>query len=263
MNLRQATQEIIKQVEEVTKKQVRIETNNALPVFAKVKIARKSMPHHLILYQEKYGEHINHIIAHECGHILRIFSVAEEQRKIPITNAETEQNAYKYIWGNESKLDRTPFNRNSFEIFYEGLIQQLTSLPQDIYIEKWMYNNYPELRNLQREMVQRQTDQSLQCLSDEIRKRTPDIFYTASNVMNYAFLRIIGNIIGVNFIKKYSVAMDIVNAGKKLSSITEASNTNNYQDDIELINQWAIFFNIRDWYTWTSFDSVPSDYYMS
>jgi hypothetical protein len=90
-------------------------------------------------------------------------------------------------------------------------------------------------------------------------RTTPYTILHASNVMNYAFFRIIGFYIGQNFIKRYSSA-HYVDKGKELASITEKNYTDSHEGDNVMIEKWAAFVNISDWFKWRGFEDVPSDY---
>ncbi|MEI6608739.1 MAG: hypothetical protein WCO53_03235 [Deltaproteobacteria bacterium] len=77
--------------------------------------------------------------------------------------------------------------------------------------------------------------------------------------MNYAFLRILGFYIGQNFVKKYS-STQYVNKGKELAAITENNYTDSHEGDNVMIDRWAAFVNISDWFKWRGFEDVPPDY---
>jgi hypothetical protein len=74
---------ILSEVEAATGKPLRFVERDELNTFAAVKIARKNMPTHVVFYRKQHDAIINHLVAHECGHILRMFGVPEEKRLIP------------------------------------------------------------------------------------------------------------------------------------------------------------------------------------
>ena len=75
---------ILEKVRNETGKRVEFIEKNDLTTFAALKMARKNMPSHLVFYKREHDEIINHLIAHECGHVLRMFAVPEEKRIRPI-----------------------------------------------------------------------------------------------------------------------------------------------------------------------------------
>ena len=67
---------ILEKVKDETGKKVEFIEKNDLTTFAALKMARKNMPSHLVFYKKEHDEIINHLIAHECGHVFRLFAVS-------------------------------------------------------------------------------------------------------------------------------------------------------------------------------------------
>jgi len=145
------------------------------------------------------------------------------------------------------------------DLWYTGLIRQVTNLPPDIMIEKWIYDQFPNLRTLQLKSLNKQLVESISGLSEAVRRITPYTILFASNVVNYAFFRILGLHIGQNFIKRYS-STPYLDKGKELFSITERDYDDSHQGDNLMIDKWAAFVNISDWFKWRGFEDVPPDY---
>jgi hypothetical protein len=145
------------------------------------------------------------------------------------------------------------------EHWYNGLILQATNLPPDIMIEKWIYDRFLALRPLQLKSLNKQLTDALSGLSETVSRTTPNTILYASNVMSYAFFRILGFYIGQNFIKRYN-STPYVEKGKELTSITENNYTDSHEGDNVMIDKWAAFVNISDWFKWRGFEDVPADY---
>jgi len=255
---------ILAEVEDITKKKIDFIENKKLTVYATVKIARKNMPAHLIIYGREHDAIINHLIAHECGHIIRMYKAPEEKRLIPMSNEKTKLYALKEIENDVNMLSqRAPFNKlympKFVDMWYEGLIKQLINLPPDVIIEKWLYDKYPNLRQYQSESINKQLKEAITGLSDEVRELTPKKIWDSSNTMNYAFLRLIGLHFGTNYIKPYHNS-GFEEQGKKLAKLAEENYMDSYEGDVQVINKWAELLGLRSWFEWTDFESVPSDY---
>lgn len=249
-------------MEKLTKKPIRFIEKYDLDVYASVKMARMEMPEHIIFYKKEHNELINHLIAHECGHILRTFSVPEEKRLIPITTQNTRANFMKEIDSDIKKLSSFMPLQDLYklaDLWHNGTIRQLTSYPPDIMIEKWIYNNYSDLRPYQRDSIKRQRDSAVAVLSDDIKAIIPPKIYKISNIMNYAFFSVLGKHIGSNLIRSYD-RTPYIKKGRKLVSLTENNYQNNYEGDIKMINQWADFLGILNWFDWTNFENVSPSY---
>jgi len=220
------------------------------------------MPSHLIYYKKKHDEIINHLIVHECGHLFRIFKCPENQRLMPYSDQHIKYNALKTIENEIMAL--TDFLSEDqiahiIDLWYNGLIRQVTNLPPDIMIEKWIYDQFPTLRPLQLKSVKKQHAESVAGLTETVQRMTPHTILNASNVMNYAFFRILGLHIGQNFVREYSTTR-YIGKGKELASITERNYTDSHEGDNMMIDKWAAFVNIPEWFKWRGFEDVPQDY---
>jgi len=253
--------EILQRVKEVSGKDIEFIEKNDLTAYAGLKMARRNMPSHLIFYKTEHDEVINHLIAHECGHILRTFAAPEEKRLIPYTNDQIKLKALAQIEPEIQKLSsELPFDKLAqiVNLWYDGIVRQVTNFPPDIMIEKWIYDEYPKLRPYQSRCINKQHKEALDGLSKEVMKISPQKILDASNIMNYAFFRIIGIHFGVNYVRPYN-SSPYFDRGKKLATITE-NYVDSYEGDIEMINKWADFLNLSGWFTWTHFENTPENY---
>ena len=261
LNLIDPVNEILQKVKEATGKDVRLIEKNDLSTYAALKIARRNMPSHLIFYKAEHDEEINHLIAHECGHVLRMFGVPAEKRVIPYTDDQIKLKALTQIEPEIQKLSSVlPFNKLAqiVNLWYDGIVKQVTNFPPDIMIEKWIYGEYPKLRPYQSRCINKQHKDAVAGLSMEVANMTPRKILDASNIMNYAFFRIIGMHFGVNYVRSYN-SSPYFDRGKKLAKITE-NYVDSYEGDIEMVKKWADFLGLSGWFTWTDFENVPKNY---
>jgi hypothetical protein len=253
---------ILEKVKSETGKGVEFVEKNDLPTFAALKMARKNMSSHLVFHKSEHDEIINHLIAHECGHVLRMFAVPEEKRIIPYTDDVLKLTALNQIESEIKDISKAvPFDQLAaiINMWYSGIIRQVTNHPPDIMIEKWLFDDYPELRPYQKKSIEKQLSESIAGLKDSVRQITPKTILDASNIMNYAFFRLLGLHFGTNFIRPYSNT-PYMNRGKELTSITENEYINNYEGDIQMANRWAQFLGLSNWFKWRDFEDVPQGY---
>ncbi len=220
------------------------------------------MPSHLIYYKTEHDEIINHLIVHECGHLFRIFKCPENQRLMPYSDRQMKLKSLKQIEKEIIALKPVLSEEqivHVINLWYEGLIRQVTNLPPDIMIEKWIYDSFPALRTLQLKSIKKQHAESVAGLTETVRRMTPPTILFASNVMNYAFLRILGLHIGQNFVREYS-ATEYLNKGKELATLTEKDYENSHEGDNLMIDKWAALVNISGWFQWRGFEDIPPDY---
>jgi hypothetical protein len=262
LELIRSVHDILEKVKEITNKKVEFIEKNDLSTYAAIKMARGSMPAHLIFHKREHNELVSHLVAHECGHILRMFSVPEEDRLIPMSNQEIKGIALKEMQDEITGLSKTlPLERFAriINLWFSGIVRQLTNFPPDIMIEKWLYDEYTELRPYQLRSLQKQHQEAIAGLRDEVRQITPLKILDASNIMNYAFFRIIGFHIKTNFLTPYNQT-SYVRRGKELAQYTEKNYANNYEGDIKMIDYWAKYLGLSNWFAWTGFENVPESY---
>src|ERR1035437_3007445 len=176
--------QIFEKVKALTGKEIQLVEKNGLATFAAIKIARKNMPSHILLYKSEHSEIINHLMAHECGHILRTFGVPEDKRLIPYSNDEMKRKALTGIEKEIQRIAQTiPTLRLAqiLNMWYAGIIKQATNYPSDIRIEKWLYDDYPELRAFQLQSLKKQYEEALAGLSAKVESMTPWTILDASN----------------------------------------------------------------------------------
>jgi hypothetical protein len=254
--------EVLEEVKSITGKAVEFIQKEDLPVFAQLQIARAHMPSHLIYYKKEHDEIINHLIVHECGHLFRVFKCPENQRLLPYSNDQIKYNALKKIENEIEALTKILSEdqiAHIIDLWYNGLIRQVTNLPPDIMIEKWIFDKYPKLRPLQVESLNKQLAEAVSGLTETVTSITPPTILNAANVMNYAFFRILGFHIGQNFTKRYS-STNYIGKGKELAAITDKDYEDSHEGDNIMIDKWAAFVNISDWFKWRGFDDVPANY---
>ncbi len=255
---------ILDKVREATGKDFQFVEKSDLPTYATVKAARRPMPAHVVIYRRNYDEIINHLIAHECGHILRMFGVAEERRLIPQTDGSIEKKARDALNSElrrlESVLPAGSMTR-LWRLWYEGTVRQLTNVPSDIRIEKWLYDDYPELRRNQEKSLKNQLKEAGQGLSRRVREVTPAKIYDGANSMNYAFFKVVCEHIGISS-EPFRTSRFRAN-GEKLLELALAEPADNYEGDIATVNRWAEFLGLAGWFAWTGFENVPAEYLRS
>jgi len=82
-----------------------------------------------------------------------------EKRIIPYSDDEIKLSALSQIETEIVGLSKIlPFERltSIVNLWYNGIVRQVTNHPPDIMIEKWLFNDYPGIRPLQRKSLENQ-----------------------------------------------------------------------------------------------------------
>lgn len=262
LELSEPVRAIMARVSEITGKGFDLVEKKDLVPHAGIKIARRGMPSHLIHYRSVRGGILNHLIAHECAHAIRMCSVPEERRLVPASNRQTMTAALKPMLTDIERISRTiPRDKapEYFNMLYHGLVRQLTNFPSDIAIEKWLYDEYPALRDDQMQSLLGQRDEAAQAITSSVRDFTPGKIYQAANVMNYTFFKLLGEHTGKRLLGRFERA-GFEDRGNALAALTAEGPSATYEDDIAMVNRWAEFFGLKDWFMWVGFEQVEDGY---
>lgn len=252
-----AVRSILDRVEDVTGKGFRFIEKEDLPARAGVRVARRDMPEHIVVHQSKCD--LNHLVAHECGHILRIFSVPPERRKVPVTNEDTRRVALgQQLAEIERICARSQFDRAAqmINLWYDGNVRQVTNQPVDTMIEKWLCEDYPELRTYQAESLKTEMRISRKGLTTELADMIPSRMLEDSNTMNSAYFRLLTEYTGFPLFGPYE-GTRFEKPGVVLAELTKGDYEDNYDGDIKMIKRWTEHLKLEGWYQWGDFESVP------
>jgi hypothetical protein len=222
-------------------------------------IARERMPKHILKIKENNTVRINHIIVHECAHILRLMKADPADRVVPSSNQATRNLAYYAL---KEELGELPVaaRSNLFELWSAGLVNQLVNLPVDARIERWICNNYPSFRETQRKSLTYDVQNCLAGLSDNVRDNTIKTVFKKSNAMIYAYLKSLSQITGEDYTVEFKNYPSIKKTGRKLYACLDNEDSG-FTQDIKTISAWAEILEVTGWFTWLGFEDVPESYY--
>ena len=229
-----------------------------LHVDATVKIARATMPKHILKIKSNQGEYLSEMIAHECGHIVRTLSVTPPERKITCSTRLTFNQATAELDREKSKVS-PELKSKMVEMWIHGLVLQITNLPVDARIERWIFETYPGLRSEQAEYLKKYSHTCISTFSPDIEQITPKKVFLSNMAMVFAFLTSIGLLIGEDYSQHFAPYPEIVQYGKVLVKLLEEPDRG-YLQDIETTNYWAKILGLTNWFSWTDFENVPEGY---
>ncbi|MDQ1277375.1 MAG: hypothetical protein QG555_415 [Thermodesulfobacteriota bacterium] len=195
---------------------------------------------------------INYAVANQAGHLLRLFAAPREERFVSIANRQTMA---RFIMETESELERLSALlgrdkvRKMISLWYQGVVFQLTRMPPDIMVNKWLYDDWPELRPCLRQAIAAQQRQAIPSLSPDVRRTTPARIYRAANIMNFVFFKCLEDHLHADFIGPYHGTIFIL-AGAPLARITANDHRNDHGGDLIMIDRWASELELNNWYEW-------------
>lgn len=254
MELMSCTKDAISRLQSISGKQVVVSEKKDMAQYAKIKVARKSMGASYIFYRE--SENINHLIIHECAHGIRIMQCNSECRKSPVIKGANQELVVRDLKAKMAYLNQR-FPDSYYVMLISNFIIQLTSMPQDIWVERWISETYPEIQHEQRKSLQKQWDEASSIKISEIKNYMPGFLISGSAAMNIAFFKEMQKIVNLDI--SYKPFAPYMNIGKKLLALTDDNKLSDYVDDMNLIDSWADALFAK-WYTWEDFENIPDNY---
>ncbi|MEN6465210.1 MAG: hypothetical protein ABFD62_08520 [Syntrophaceae bacterium] len=261
--LMKSVENLMEQVREKTGKGFETAEISGLPVSARIEPAGpggpdgKGAPVHRLLIRPGAAVAANYIIANQCCHMLRLYSAPAEKRMIPVANRRTMMS---YIMETEDDIHRIGESMGKDKVkklvtmWYEGVVYQLTKMPPDIMIDKWLYDKCPEIRPVQLNSIRRQRDTAILSISEDLKRITPLKIYNSSNIMNYTFFKTLEDHFHLDFVAPYHNTPFIFEGGP-LAKITEQQYVDSHEGDNQMINIWAERLNLTKWFEWKHFES--------
>ena len=253
-----AVENILKLVEKRTGKSICFVEKKDLPMSAELRPAGKDEAFHRLFHRLVYDEQINYVIANQCGHVLRLSEAPAAERFMPVANHRTMMS---YVMEMEDEFHRLAkiFGMDKVKRlirpWYDGAVYQLTKMPPDIMIDKWLYDEYPELRPVQLKSLIRQRQDAVQSLTQDTRKFTPEKIYRVSNVMNYTFFKLLEDHFRLDWVAPYHSSIFIFD-GSTLAKVTETEYVNNHAGDRAMIDRWAERLDMTTWFEWKSLGAM-------
>ena len=223
---------------------------------ANVRFADEKVPVHAIRLDPYYSGFLNHLVAHECAHIIRWSAAAPSERLLPTLTPETLRRARRTLEPHRSRLVEEGIPEewitDLFDFWIRGLVTQVTNIPADIRIERWLHRQFPQLRHIQARSLTVQLREYRMALAPQVQEVTPPPLFLASNAVNYAYAAEVGPLIGqaeATDIYSESGARDL---GDKLRHALGPVRPGHQGHDRETADRWARILGIRGWYKWTA-----------
>jgi hypothetical protein len=249
------TQNIIKLVEEKSGQKVEVIPDSSLSVLARVKMAKGDIPFHVISYNPHKGG-VDYHIAYECGFILRLLENLPEERYQFAGSVEGKKAVQRTVSANK-QLKRMGLPPEAIKQvanqLFDGLMTQLRSLPIGLRIDRWLWDDYPGLRELQKTSIAKQQQDNVQALGPQIRAMAPIKVFAANASMNAAYALFCDRLLGkpLYFVPYRSAGFQ--SYGERLVKIWDDIPVDGTHDR-EMVDAWARELEIEDWYTWVKME---------
>lgn len=249
MSLRDDTQRVLQQVEELTGIPVEIMRDPDLAFLARITPAKGRSAAHILRINPTRGEP-DYLIVYEAAFILRLYENPPAER-FEFAGAPKGRAAVAQLVRRSGPVARLPDAAITQLVnqLFDGLMIQLRSYPIGMRIDAWMYDSFPALRDLQEVAIDEQQRTNLQALSPEVRAFAPKLVYEANVTMNAAYATFCDRLLGK---KQYTIpyrSTGLEKRGRRLLDLwyeIPAAATH----DQKVVDAWGAELGLADWYTW-------------
>jgi hypothetical protein len=263
LNLLPDTRDLIDEIQRATGLPVEIRADSTIRGHGRAVYAASDpdTSRHLILYDPQFDGFIDHLVAHECGHLVRYACASPAERVVPVLTRDQRRTLTQQILPDiEDLIDRGLPERAVAEvlpIWLGGTIAQLQNTPADIHIERWLHREFPGLRRTQTRSVESMAREYHLVLRPEVRSCTPRALWEASNAMNYAYLKALGVVMGREDLVQPYRGSRAESAGAALLRMLDAVPDTGFQGDRSLSDRWAQQLALEGLLNWTRVDRLP------
>ena len=261
MNLHDTTRKIISRLEEKSGYPVQIVEDKSLPVFASMRIARGSLPAHILSFnappQPLRENSLDFIVSWQCALVLRLFERGLDERFQIASSPAAIQQFEKILYAPDGVVHKFGLDQAQTaslrDQLLQGLITHLYSITVGLRVSDRLTLDYPELLEFESQHVERELQTNAQGLSEQVRATLPHKVFDATHKINTAYALYWSQRLEKPEIVNPYRARGFEPAGIELLKILERI-PNDAAHDYELVDAWAKELGIREFYTWVKYE---------
>lgn len=260
--LRPATRELLRSVEERTGRPVVVRPEPAIRERGRAiyVVSDPDPSRHLVLYDPAHRRFLDHLLAHEAGHILHFNDAPASERRLPVVTNETRRDGVLALAGHAIQLSALGADdwtvAKMVDLWISGTVAQLSDTPSDIRIERWIWDDHRGLRDVQRRSLRDQAQQLAQALYPTVEAITPRSVWLASNAMNYALVKSISEFLEEpNLVRPFRGAAP-EGWGRQLLATVETGPDASLRTDRRTTERWAKTMGFERWFEWRTLSDV-------
>lgn len=261
-NLPNDSQRIIYQVIEATGKDIIFvpDTTIAVHALALILPAQATEHYHVLRFLPEYADQLGYFVAHEGGHLLRLYSVPAKERMLMASTPQTEkrfmyrfQNYFRQLLyaGAQKNMEYT------FDLLYGRILHQLQNIPADMRIERWIRENYPGLSEMQNAALQHQAQKRKENISDPvIRNEIHPEIHRVIAIMETAFIIYLGWLLKDKALEEPFGTSSSWMLARKLAQGVWESKDQGHIGDRATSDEWARILSLKKMYEWVDASTV-------
>jgi len=232
-------------------REIDIVEDNDIPTAAKFEFAENyNRPKHLVRFKPSYPA-VEHLIMHELVHLDFVIKA----RKIEVNQLfiSTQNHKDLFIKGLEptiKKLNKIGISEEAISGYCSGLIDglnnQVYNAPIDLFIESYLYVDYPDLRPYQFISLYNMIQEGLKAVTDkQAVELSPKEILSKSKIYNIVNATQFRELYGINFLMDFQATpAELKQANEFYEEYLQYKDDKEPAEEYELVMNWAEDLNL-------------------
>lgn len=224
---------------------IQIEVDDTITTAAKIEYAENyNRNFHLLKHKNKSG--LTHLIMHELVHLDFAIQAKIENVQMLFTSNTTNKNIFhKDQVKHREQLLKKGIKNESINTFYDGIFSginlQMYNAPIDLFIEDYLFNNYPDLKPIQFASLLNLLEDGKEAVTNkEVISISPISILSASRVLNLVAAKHFKDLYGIDKITEFNGNKSEMNLADKLyEEYNEYRQDRHAGEEYELVQNWA------------------------
>ena len=233
-------------LEQENKTEIRIVKDDSISTSATAEIAENhNRDYHIIKYKNAGGAY-EHLIMHELTHLDFLYKARKENlNQLFISNQENKKQFISRLNTSILKLKRAGFTElqisNYCDSLFDGINRQIFNTPIDLFIEDYLYTEYPSIRPYQfLSLLVMVKEGALAVTEKRILEMFPEEIISKSKIYNLVLALQFEDLYGINLVVEFKATpQQIKQATAFYNEYKEYKHDKEPAEEYELIEHWA------------------------
>jgi tetratricopeptide (TPR) repeat protein len=233
-------------LEKKTGKQIRVEADPSISTAAKIEYAENhNRDYHIIKYKPNYHA-VEHLMMHELVHLEFATEARQEHCNMLFLTGYEKQ--ARFVRDHEKDIQRLRREglkddviTNFLNFLYEGINAQLFNAPVDLFIEDYLFEEYPELHPYQFLSLQQLVNEGMNAVTNkQAEKLSPRNIFSTSKILNLLNAFQLKDLYGIDLIDQFNALPSEKQTAERFwSEFSEYRKDRKAGEEYELIQHWG------------------------
>ncbi|QPN59692.1 hypothetical protein H8F24_17315 [Synechococcus sp. CBW1002] len=213
-------------------------------------------PVHRILYRDNTHETTPYLVAMEAVQLLRVLQAPGEQQLAMLPRREARERVVSEAERRNRDLSLAQQRKVGLNL-YNTTLSQLRTVPPAMAVDRWLFEQLPQLRSRQDAFLRQQCQELAEGLALGMDRRMPPLVLQANRAMDAAYAIHAATLSGVPEFSLPYQGSAWEELGTELLQLAQASTSDAAEStevsdpDRQVIDAWAERLGIARWYDWS------------